>query len=218
MARMKYLMAATAVALFGAWPLNVAAQLVDPHHQLGEAGAPTLPPKPPTTQPAMASKPGMMGGTDGQQGMMGETPMMNMMAMMQMMNGGDAPGMAMTGHVDGRISFLHTELKITAAQEGIWNIFAGTLRTNAQTLGAARGAMMGQMGPGTPQAQTLTQRLDTQERWLTARLDGTRAIKVAFSKLYNVLSQGQKKTAEELLAPHMGMGMMAAGMDEKKGL
>jgi hypothetical protein len=55
----------------------------------------------------------------------------------------------------------------------------------------------------------MTARLDLQEQWLTARLDGVRAIKSAFVKLNDVLSDDQKKTAGELLAPHMGMGMMA---------
>jgi LTXXQ motif family protein len=136
------------------------------------------------------------------------------MNMMGMMSGGDAPGMGMIDHVEGRIAFLRSELKITDAQAGAWDAFATALRANAQNLGAARAATMGQMGAGQPQVQTLAQRLDAQERWLTARLDGTRAIKTAFTKLHDVLSQDQKKTADELLAPHMGMGMamMRAGM------
>ena len=57
--------------------------------------------------------------------------------------------------------------------------------------------------------QTLGQRLDAQEQWLTVRLDGTRALKAAFAPLWNALSDEQKKSADELLAPHMGMTMMA---------
>ena len=146
--------------------------------------------------------------------MMNMMGMMNMTGMMQMMGGGDAPGMGMIDHVEGRIAFLRTELKIADAQAGAWNAFAVALRANAQNLGTARGAMMGQMGAGQPQVQTLTQRLNAQERWLTARLDGTRAIKTAFTRLYDVLSQDQKRTADELLAPHMGMSMamMTTGM------
>jgi hypothetical protein len=40
------------------------------------------------------------------------------------------------------------------------------------------------------------------------RLEGTRTIKSAFSNLYTVLTEEQKKTASELLGPHMGLGMM----------
>jgi hypothetical protein len=56
---------------------------------------------------------------------------------------------------------------------------------------------------------TMAERLDQQERWLLARLEGTRALKSAVTNLYGTLSEDQKKTANELLAPHMGMGMMA---------
>jgi hypothetical protein len=207
---MKHLMTAATVALIGTWPLSLPAQSAeDPHHPAGEAAAQASPQTPSPTSPGMPG-PGMMGGMGGQQGMMGGMPMMNMM---QMMGGGDAPGMGMIDHVEGRIAFLRTELKITDAQAGAWNAFAVALRANAQNLGAARGAMMGRMGAGQSQGQTLAQRLDAQERWLTARLDGTRAIKTVFIKLSDALSQDQKRTADELLAPHMGMTMaMMTGM------
>ena len=144
----------------------------------------------------------MMNGMNGMGGS-------NMMSMMKMMGCGDAAGMGMVDHVEGRIAFLRTELHITEAQSGAWEAFATALRTNAQSLGAARGAMMGGMSGG----QTLAQRLDAQELWLTARLDGTRTIKIAFSTLYGALSDEQKTSADELLASHMGMGMMmASGM------
>ena len=219
MTKAKYLLAAAAVALIGTWSLSTLAQAPDPHHPEGGAAAQATPQMPPTTKPGMAGQAGMTGGMNGQQGMMAGTPMMDMgsmMNMMQMMSGGDAAGMGMIEHVEGRIAFLRAELKITNTQAGVWDAFAVSLRTNAQNLGTARGAMMGQMAAGKPQALTLTQRLDAQERWLTARLDGTRAIKVAFAKLYNVLTPDQKKTADELLPPHMGMAMMATGMSEQK--
>jgi len=204
MTKAKYLMAAAAVALIGTWSLSVPAQAAeDPHHPAGEAAAQASPQTP--TVPGAGGQPGMMGGMGGQQGMMGGMSMMNMMNMMRMMGAGDAPGMGMIDRVEGRIAFLRTELKITDAQTGVWNAFAAALRTNAQNLGAARGAMMGQMGAG--QTQTLIQRLDAQERWLSARLEGTRALKTAFTGLYGALSGEQKKTADELLAPHMGMRM-----------
>jgi hypothetical protein len=54
----------------------------------------------------------------------------------------------------------------------------------------------------------MTERLDHQEKWLLARLESTRTIKSAVASLYGTLSM-IKKTANELLAPHMGMGMMS---------
>jgi hypothetical protein len=132
--------------------------------------------------------------------------MMNMMRMMGMMR----PGIAgMIDRVEGRIAFLRTELKITEAQAGAWNAFAAALRTNAQKLGEVRAAMMPQPGAGQQQvAPTIAARLDLQERRLQARLEGTRAIKSAVTNLYATLSDDQKKMADELLAPHLGLGMM----------
>jgi hypothetical protein len=164
---------------------------------LAQAPAPAQP-TPPATQPGVGGMPMM--------NMMGSIPMTNMMGMMQMMRM-MGPGMAGIDHVEGRIAFLRTELKITDAQTSAWNVFADALRTNAKKLGEARGSMMA--GAGQQQAPTMTERLDLQERWLLARLESTRTIKSAFTSLYGTLSDDQKKTANELLAPHMGMGMMS---------
>jgi hypothetical protein len=134
--------------------------------------------------------------------------MMRMMRGMRMMGPGTS-GMSTIDRVEGRIAFLRAELKITDAQASAWNAFADALRTNAQKLGQVRASMMPQPSAAQPQAPTLAERLDLQERWLLARLEGTRAIKAAFTTLYGTLSDEQKKTADELLAPHMGMtGMM----------
>jgi hypothetical protein len=161
----------------------------DPHHPpQGAAPAPAQPAPPPG------------------QSATGGMPMMNMMNIMQTMRM-MGPGMAGIDHVEGRIAFLRTELKITEAQTSDWNVFADALRTNAKKLGEVRSSMMS--GAGQQQAPTMTERLDLQERWLLARLESTRTIKSAFTNLYGTLSDDQKKMANELLAPHMGMGMMS---------
>jgi len=223
MIRLKFLTTAATVALIGTSPLVASAQSAkDAHHPAGEAVAQASPQAPPVTSPGMDGKPGMKGmkgGMDGEQGAMSDSPMMKMMSMMKTMHGADAPGMAMIDHVEGRIAYLRAELKITDAQAGAWDAFAAALRVNAKTLAAAREPMMGQMkmgqvgmSAGQPQApmmpaQTLAQRLDAQERWQTARLEGTRAIKTTFTKLDDVLSPDQKKAADELLPPNLGMAM-----------
>jgi hypothetical protein len=138
--------------------------------------------------------------------------MMNMMGggsmgMMRMMGAAGAEGMggmATIDRVEGRIAFLRTELKITEAQIGAWDAFAEALRANAKKLGDVRSTMMAQINA----AQQAPDRLGLQEQWLTARLEGTRAIRAAVTALYGVLSDDQKKTANDILAPHMGMTMM----------
>ena len=178
-----------------------AANAQDPHHP-GSGAA--VQPATPQTQPGMSGRQGMMGGMP-MMNMMGDMPMMGMMRMM----GPNMAGMATVDRVEGRIAFLRTELKITEAQASAWNAFADALRTNARRLSEVRASMMPLFGAVQQQAPTMAERLDLQERWLLARLEGTRALKSAFTNLYGTLSDDQKNTANELLAPHMGMGMMA---------
>ncbi|WP_316160931.1 Spy/CpxP family protein refolding chaperone [Bradyrhizobium sp. SZCCHNRI20481] len=179
-------------------------------HHPDQKGAPAAAqPQSPAGQPGMMGQ-GMMGG----RGMMGgNMPMGNMMGMMGQSGaeGGCAgmSGLATIDRVEGRIAFLKTELKITDAQDAAWNAFADALRTNAKSLGEVRASMMPQTGAG---QQGLVDRLALQEKWLAARLEGTRAMKSALTNLVGTLSDEQKKTADELLAPHMGMNAMARMM------
>ena len=147
----------------------------------------------------------MMGMMNDMKNMMSGMSMMNTMGMM----GPGMGGMVTIDRIEGRIAFLRTELKITDAQAGPWNTFADVLRANAKKLGEVRASMMPKPGDAQQQVPTMADRLDLQEQWLLARLEGTRAMKSAFTKLNETLSDDQKKTATDLLAPHMGMGMMA---------
>jgi len=171
---------------------------------------------PPATA-SPGSAPAQQTPPTGQQGTMGSMPMMNMMSMMRDMSmmsmmgsmrmmGSGSAGMGTIDRVEGRIAFLRAELKITDAQAQAWNAFADALRSNAKKLGEVRASL--QPAGGQQQAPSLAGRLDVQERWLSARLEGTRAIKAAFTPLYGALSNDQKKTADELLGPHMGMAAM----------
>jgi hypothetical protein len=160
---------------------------------------------------------GMMapGGMMGQGGMTGSGMMTGMMgAGISMMGAGQTPtcsggacgmgGMATIDHVEGRIAFLKTELKITDAQNDIWNVFADALRDNARKLGELRGTITAQ--------GALVDRLAWQEKWFTARADNTRSIRTTYTDLAARLSDDQKKTAEQLLAPHIGMMSMMSGI------
>jgi hypothetical protein len=192
----------------------------DPHHP-PQAATPTQPAPPAPGQPGMGGQQGMMGDMpmmSMMHDMMRDMPMMNMMRMMRSM-GMMGPGTAgaLIDRVEGRIAFLRAELKITDAQASAWNGFADALRTNAQKLAQVRAAMMPQPGSAQHQAPTLAERLDLQERWLAARLEGIRAIKAAYVTLYATLSDDQKKTAGELLAPHMGMAGMMGMMGMMRG-
>ena len=180
-----------------------------------EKSAPATPaPAPSPSAAAPQGGTGMMGGGMGNmpmmndmKNMMSSMSAMHSMGMMHMMGmmGRGTDGVATIDRVEGRIAFLRAELKITDAQADAWNGFADALRTNAKKLAEVRATKPGDGQPAT----TLTARLDQQEQWLGARLDGTKAMKSAFVKLNEVLSDEQKKTANDLLAPHMGMDAMA---------
>jgi LTXXQ motif family protein len=185
------------------------------HPADGEKSAPATPaPAPSPSAAAPQGGAGMMGGGMGNmpmmndmKNMMSSMSAMHSMGMMQMMGmmGRGMDGMATIDRIEGRIAFLRAELKITDAQADAWNAFADALRTNASKLAEVRAT---RLGDGQP-ASTLSARLDQQEQWLGARLDGTRAMKSAFAKLNEALSDDQKKTANDLLASHMGMEAMA---------
>lgn len=148
----------------------------DQHHPAGPAAGRDMP------HGAMS---GMSGGMPGMMGSGGGM----MMRMMQ-------------GHVEGRLAFLKTELKITDAQLPLWNAVAEAIRANAKSgtemMEGMAGAMMGQ-------GANLPARLAAREKMMTARLEALRKLKSAVDPLYAALSDDQKKTADELLMSPMGM-------------
>jgi hypothetical protein len=207
----------TVLALILAGGLSAAASAQeshDAHHPADTPPQAAAPATPAQTSP-QGGQQGMAGGTMMGAGMMGSgmsgdmMPMMPMMRMMMAhMSEMSMPGMDMADRIEGRIAFLRTELKITDAQQKPWNDFAQTLRENARKLGDMRSMMA-------PNAatQTVAQRLEQQEKWYTARLEGIRALKGATSELYSALSDEQKKTADQILPPHLGlMPMMPMAM------
>jgi LTXXQ motif family protein len=166
-------------------------------------------PTSPSTQGSTSGPPYMMGGgMMAQGGMMGQGAMMPQGGMMGgglgMGGMGGMGGMSTIDRIEGRIAFLKAELRITDAQSEAWNAFADALRGNAKKLGELRSSM-------DPQA-SLVDRLAWQEKWLTARAEDTRAIRTAYTDLAARLSDEQKKSAEQLLAPHMGMMAMMSGI------
>ena len=129
----------------------------------------------------------------------GEMPMMGMMRMMMGQDGMGGMSM-MAGHVEGRLAFLKTELKITDAQLPLWNAVAAAIRANGKSVSEMSGPMMGGMHTG-----TLPEKLAAREKMMTAHLEALRKFKAAVDPLYAALSDEQKKTADELLIGPIGM-------------
>ena len=197
MLKSKSLSALAFAAMLAASSQSFAQTQPDPHHPADGAG---------TTEAVPENQ--------DQQGM-SMPMMMNMMSgMMKMMGGGGAQmgmgGMNMTEHTAGRIAFLRAELQISDAQSKAWDAFADAMQKIGSQMKEADMPMMAEAS-----APQLLARLDSQEQMLTARLEGVRAMKAAFAPLYDALSAEQRKTADDLLANHMGLmplGMMQGGM------
>ncbi|WP_245474119.1 Spy/CpxP family protein refolding chaperone [Mesorhizobium sp. M2A.F.Ca.ET.042.01.1.1] len=151
----------------------------------------------------------MMMGNSMSNTMMSNTMMSSgmMKMMMGMMAGGDMGQMMSPEHVEGRIAFLSTELKLTKAQRPLWDAVAEALRANAHSAKDMMAKMPAGMMGGDTAPETPVERIEVQERMLSTRLEGLRRLKVALAPFYASLDDAQKAVADKLLAP-APMGMM----------
>jgi hypothetical protein len=122
---------------------------------------------------------------------------------------------AMLDRIDGRLAFLKTELKITEAQTAAWDELASVIRTNGEGHNDMMRSMMKDMRSGDFFKKPLPERLQIQQTHLEARLEQVKSVKAAVDKLYAMLDEDQKKAADDIVLPMMGMGMgrgMGRGM------
>ena len=142
-----------------------------------------------------------MMGPNGASGswMMGQNGAMPMMGW----SGQGAAAMcnAMTSHIEGRLAYLKTELKITDAQASLWNAYADAARSSAQTMQAHCTAMMGQPNS----AAALPDRLDLHEQFMASQLEALRTMNKTLKPLYAALGDTQKQTANQFFWGPMGM-------------
>jgi hypothetical protein len=143
-------------------------------------------------------------GAQSDQHAMMEGGMSHMMAMMHMMHGQGMPmdmgmaGMQPVRHIDGQIAFYKAELKITDAQSPQWNLFADTLRGSATRLHETMAH-----GTDAKDVAAAPERMQRRITTLTAQLDAAQAVLAAAAPLYAVLTDEQKKVADELMAERM---------------
>jgi hypothetical protein len=130
----------------------------------------------------------------------GDCPMMDMMGQGMRghgMMGGRYGGMSAI--VDGRLAYLKDELKISEAQTEAWNGYADAAKSRANVMQGMREGMMGVMQKG-----GAVERMDTRIKGMEALLESMKAIKPATEKLYSVLTDEQKKIADELIGAECG--------------
>ena len=166
--------------------------------------SPAMPPGPHRMEHG-AAKPGDMkmghaGAPRDHHAMMegGMSHMMEMMHRQMMPMDMGMAGMQPVQHIDGQIAFYKAELKITDAQSAQWNAFADALRGSATRLHQT-------MAHGTDAKDDVTapERMQRRIMMLTAQLDAGQAILAAAAPLYAVLTDEQKKVADELMTERM---------------
>jgi hypothetical protein len=125
--------------------------------------------------------PGNMGMmSPGTQGMMGPGMMMNFDPMME-----------------GRLAYMKAELGVTEAQTSAWDDYVKAVKARATTMQGMHTAMVQAM-----QAGSALERLDARTNAMESMVERLKALRPVTEALYKVLSDDQKKKADQLL----GMG------------
>jgi hypothetical protein len=96
--------------------------------------------------------------------------------------------------VETRITQLHDQLKITAAQEAKWKAVAQVMRDNAK----AMDALMKKRAPGAP--MSALDDLKSYHEFTEAHAKGLKKLITAFEALYTAMPAPQKKNADQVFA------------------
>jgi hypothetical protein len=107
----------------------------------------------------------------------------------------------MLDRVEGRLAFVKAELKITEAQTPAWNELAAAIRSAAKQHNERMRSAFKDASE-----KTLLERLDLQEQFMTARIEEIKQVKGNLKTLYGQLSDEQKREADHVVLPMVGMG------------
>lgn len=97
-------------------------------------------------------------------------------------------------HIEGRIAFMQTELKITPAQQAHWERVAQAMRANAAQMDQTAQQMRAQRG----QPSNAAERAERRAQMAEQRAASAKTFAAAFKPLYDSFSDDQKKSADEL--------------------
>jgi hypothetical protein len=113
------------------------------------------------------------------------------------------PGMVMDfgPMIEGRLAYMKAELGITDAQTAAWDGYVIAVKARAANMQGMHTAMMQAMQSG-----TALERLDERTKAMETMVESLKALRPATETLYAVLSDDQKKKADQLLG--MGCCMM----------
>lgn len=138
---------------------------------------------------------GMMGGGCATMGKMGHGMMGG-----AMMGGGKMGEQAgMGAMVAGRLAYLKSELKITDEQSEAWKSYADAVTSRVETMKGMRQTMMAAMHKG-----NAVERMEVRISGMEAMLEAMKAVNPATQNLYTVLTDEQKKVADQLIGVDCG--------------
>ncbi len=98
--------------------------------------------------------------------------------------------------IDDRIATLHSELKITPAEESDWQAVATTMRDNA----AAMEKLASEKAADSSASMTAVADLRTYQQFAEAHVEHLKKLTAAFETLYNAMPASQKKIADQVFS------------------
>jgi periplasmic protein CpxP/Spy len=107
--------------------------------------------------------------------------------------------------VEQHITDLHAQLKITAAEESQWMVVAATMRENAKDLDHAIDKR-----DATVASATAIDNLNSYSTIAQVHANGVKKLASAFSGLYAVMPDAQKKQADEVFSHRDPVGKVAS--------
>ena len=96
--------------------------------------------------------------------------------------------------VEARITSLHAELKITPAEDAMWNGVAQAMRENVANLEK----LVAEKRTQAPQNMTALDDLTTYQKFAQAHVDGLKNLTSAFTSLYDAMPAAQKTNADQV--------------------
>jgi hypothetical protein len=102
--------------------------------------------------------------------------------------------------MEARLAYIKADLEITEAQLPVWEGYADAVRARRSAMGVMREEMM-----EAKESVSALQRMDARIKAMETKLNGLKALKAPTEALYAVLSDEQKKKADELLGGRCGM-------------
>ncbi|MDR3532437.1 MAG: Spy/CpxP family protein refolding chaperone [Rhodopila sp.] len=108
-----------------------------------------------------------------------------------------ASSAAAVPQVDQRITQMHQRLKITPQQEAAWNAFAQVMQANATSADQAY-----KQRAASIESMSAVDNLRSFAQIEQTRAQGVQNLSVSFETLYGLLSDDQKKVADDMFRQH----------------